>query len=266
MKLLNLEPSDLPETESGLCLDALEIANKMLGDVDRDQFAVKFQTILRQVHEHVLKLGPEKIKQPDFDMFNLFMYPQDLEEYKELESGLGFDTVDPKSEFGRFISSSSNKDEEKDPFIGALIILRLQELKSAELALKSSYNSTDRDNISNLIKELEGQLNKLVRLIKTKEPAVKYIREAAQRRKGAFKGGIAKSRRNADLKNIAIEEYQTNFSNLSAAEAARRIFDKLKKTSAWLFDKEGKPLLKDPVNRFTLWIREYKKRIRNNKL
>ncbi len=77
-----------------------------------------------------------------------------------------------------------------------------------------------------------------------------------KKKRGARKGGAAKARRMIELREVVVSEAREFHIDTKATKAAQAIFEKLSGQGNWLKDDKGKSLLKDPVARFTAWIRD----------
>ena len=87
------------------------------------------------------------------------------------------------------------------------------------------------------------------------EQSAKFHKSISEQTKKSKKGGEAKAKRTKDLKDIVLTEAFTLHSDKTATKAAKAIFEKLSKTNIWLVDEREKDLLKDPILKFTEWIR-----------
>ncbi|MDP1933087.1 MAG: hypothetical protein Q8L60_16665 [Gammaproteobacteria bacterium] len=242
----------LPHVARTLCEDAIILADELRGDVpDKEfwEFCKRFSAGFGQIFQEIKTKG---IPSYGFDPFQLSTFPIDL--------------VDNESKLQEIFS----KYEKSTPFIKSLIDETHggQDLQSAAMlilyveilyTLEAQTIKAKKIDYKALMQRLSphiSNLHKILVVLSAMPSQAEVFATNYKRKQGARKGGAAKAARNLELKELVLAEATARHQDSDATKAAQAIYKKLADQGDWLLDDSGKAILKDPVVRFTAWIRE----------
>lgn len=130
------------------------------------------------------------------------------------------------------------------------------------LIAESKFRENDCQDYETYMKEIDPliyTLHSTCHIAKSKAALNERINAKEAKIAGGKKGASNRSNRFRALNDLVIEECQVSHTDIGAAEAARRIYEKLGPDNTWLKDENEQLLLKDPVTRFTQWIRDFRR-------
>ncbi len=254
MDTIKLDSLDiaLPYIARELCAEAVKLADELRGNLTgneiqkfREEFIHGYLALLRDLLEH----GMPAV---GFDPFNLSTMPESmiddeasfLQKFEKLKNSQNFINATREAAFG-----------EADPQSVCLLLHHIEMLRQLEQkAMKSGFKNY-KETIAALSSHIQS-LHKLIVAHKSLPHQAKIYADNVQRKRGARKGGAAKASRMKELQEVVISEAREFHGATTATKAAQAIFEKLLGQGNWLKDDKGKSLLKDPVARFTAWIRD----------
>ena len=140
--------------------------------------------------------------------------------------------------------------------LASVVLLLVYALHSIEADLMAEPDSR-YDALTPKLNPYIELLHRAIVAMRTVEPVLDDWLFRLTRQQVASKGGRVRNTRFGDLHAHVVEKAQALYEDRPASQAARLISEGLDAT--WLNDAEGKPLLIDPLGRFTTWIREDRK-------
>lgn len=253
MDTIKLDSLDfaLPYIARDLCIEAIELADKLRGNVS----AAEIQKFREKFTQDYLALVADFIKHgiPEigFDPLNLSTLPEALidDEASFLER---FEKYSNSQNF--FHSAKEAVFGEADLQSVSMLLLHVEMLQQLERQALNNGMKNYPEAMAALSTHIQS-LHTLILVHKSLPPQAEIYADNLKRKRGARKGGAAKAGRMKELQEVVVSEAREVHSATTATKAAQAIFEKLSSQGNWLRDDKGKPLLKDPVTRFTAWIR-----------
>lgn len=241
----------LPLIARALCEKALYIAHDFKQESGADNIEDIGKQFIETAFGDVDNLPMEALSNLPFDVFNIFSYdPAELGAERFLEQlGIDKDNAIPLVE--TMLDGGYEKNLVQSAAILEALIQMIYEIEQDYVSRNMSYDEF-MQTVDPLILSLHG----ICMAFTTMPEATRDLAADVKRRRGARQGGQAKAKRQDELKDAVLTEARALHADKPATKAATAIHSKLRETGNWLVDDDGKPILNDPVSRFTAWIRQ----------
>lgn len=248
----------LPQAARSLCTEAADLASDLVHQLEKEEFLLHIPAAL----ENVLKATTEAKsisltalkEKKSFNYSDIFSYPLHDEEFIETLKS----SIPSISEQNSIEGLSPQKAAALHEFTIISIYIALIS------TLEKRFINEEGFSYSQFMDSIDGaifQLHTVCHAIKSTPILLERVESKISKSKGGKKGAKARSARSETLKKVVIEELEDRFTSMTSAGAARSIYEKLGPDSTWLKDDEGRNILRDPVPRFTQWIRDHRRRM-----
>jgi len=252
MPAFDMDTIPLPSVARALCREALRLAVPRLNRIDPGELDERFAVAMVSISAAFESVSDDS-EESSFDVSNHYSYPHDASGVLAQLQSMGI-SADPESP--EFEVAQNAPDEYFDLSLATLVIAFVSHIKEAE---DNYLHDPNVDGYRLLMKEIDPCLIGLrmaIQSFATLEPALQLRKVKVSRKAGGKSGGLTAGLRFEELKAVVLDEARGRHSKESASAAALSIYQQFKDKPAYLEDEQGAPLLKDPVNRFTLWIRK----------
>lgn len=259
MKPFSMENMEMPNAARSLCEEAFQVANSLLSGLDINTAETTANKYFESIAEHILGKGVENFQNLPPELFSFFNYSTDLERVKDLQSTLHLDLEDKNSAVTTLMDKEDENDEEAKAVIAFALLNQINIIKTLEDALLAKTETLEYKEVMANFDNVIHQLSLYLSIAKSFDSAKDYLFTKIKRKAGAKKGAEAKNAPIKELREFVLDEVISKHSEKTAVAAARIIAREF--TEKKLIDNEdGKQLITDPVDRFTDWIREYRKK------
>ena len=253
MDTIKLDDLDivLPYVARELCIEAVELADELRGDVPGHKLQEYCATFLKDYMELLKDISIHGMPDVGFDPFNLSTIPESL-----IDDGSSILQL-----FEKFSNSKNFMDTAISATFGehdlqsvAMLLFHIEMLQKLEVQALIDGMKDYKATMAVASPQIQS-LHQLIVAHKSLPHQAEIYANNLKRKRGARKGGAAKASRMKELQEVVLSEAREFHSSTSAAKAAQSIFKKLSDQGVWLQGENGKDLLKDPSTRFTAWIR-----------
>lgn len=248
--------NQLPYTAKSLCAEALTVALDLTAGVSEETVLAEEARFLKHSTAMAEVARSQEVSIGGFDLFTMFDQFSKKESPDEVMQSLGIG--DDKAELVDDLKSDIDK-KVLAALIGKMMTSAVEALKSKERSLLDISATPDLKEAMDYLDEEIYLVSSLLSTAKTLKPGIEFLSGKVARKKGAKKGGVARSQKYEEVHSMVIEEARSLHSDKKGAQAARAIFEKLGQDGSWLIDENGNPISVDPVTLFTKWINKDRK-------
>ncbi|PHS74137.1 MAG: hypothetical protein COB19_07725 [Porticoccus sp.] len=245
---------DLPYFGRPICESALEIAEEMEQSAGITYNDKRAEELLKIASSHFNGLSINQEQVENINEASLFNLPTKLDDWPSLLSSLGL-TTEANSDFKELVASDDGKG------IVELFVHALKHTVKSIAKLEALFlKQPSRKRYRSFSRRANDCLDILVFIRSFAliyEPATDYVAMKVVNNLKIQRANKSRHQASNELKELVLEKADSLYPDLPASASARKLANELDKTL--LTSADGKPLLVDNVERFTKWIRDYRK-------